>query len=72
MGLGRRNEMSLHQTGLSCMLTDEPFAVLSVIYNLQNSKIAQKTKKGANPLDSEPGRMFFRTEVSKFFLEGTR
>ena len=53
VGLGRREKMSLHHKGLFCMLIDwNPFVVLSVIYNLQNSKIAQK--KGANPLDLEP------------------
>ena len=59
--------MSLHHIGLFCMLIDRnPFVGLLVIYNLQNSKIAQK--KGVNPLDSEPGRMSLRSGVVKFFL----
>lgn len=67
VGLGRRDKMSLHHIGLFCMLIDRnPFVGLLVIYNLQNSKIAQK--KGINPLDSEPGRMSLRSGVVKFSL----
>lgn len=35
------------------MLMDKLFAVLSIIYNLQRCKIAQKTMKRADPLDLE-------------------
>ena len=70
IGMGKRNKLSFHQTECIRMLMDKLFAVLSVLYNLQSCKIAQRTIwKSANPLSQNLERCSLDQRMTNIFCK---